>query len=92
MCARIRERRLRRLNLWIWLCQSQCYYPHGMSTQRTTPDSLLTVEQAARRLNIARSTAWRLIATGELPAIRVGSHPRAPVRIDPRELDEWLRR
>jgi hypothetical protein len=30
------------------------------------------------------------IASGALPAIKIGTGPRAPIRVDPAELDEWL--
>ena len=30
------------------------------------------------------------IASGALPAVKIGTGPRAPIRVDPRELDEWL--
>ena len=33
---------------------------------------LLTVEEAARRLGIGRSLAWRLVRSGELPSVRWG--------------------
>ena len=34
---------------------------------------LLTVEQAAKRLGIGRTSAWRLIRTGELESVRIGT-------------------
>lgn len=39
---------------------------------------LLTVEQAARRLGIGRTTVFRLIRTGELHSVRIGRARRVP--------------
>ncbi|MGX2996189.1 helix-turn-helix domain-containing protein [Streptomyces sp. JNUCC 64] len=39
---------------------------------------LLTVEEAARRLRIGRTTAFRLIRTGELESLMVGALRRVP--------------
>mgnify|MGYP001169675212 CR=1 FL=1 len=49
----------------------------------TTPSSqervLLTVEEAARRLRIGRTTAYRLVAEGQLASIQIGHLRRIPV-------------
>ncbi|MFB7780050.1 excisionase family DNA-binding protein [Streptomyces bauhiniae] len=45
------------------------------------PDStlvLLTVEEAARRLGIGRTTCFRLVSTGELESVTVGRLRRVP--------------
>ena len=52
--------------------------------------ALLTVPQAAERLAQGVSTIRRKISAGELPAIRLGTGPQAPVRIDAEELERWL--
>ncbi|MBK3628865.1 excisionase family DNA-binding protein [Streptomyces sp. MBT49] len=39
---------------------------------------LLTVEEAARRLRIGRTTCYQLIRTGELESVPVGSLRRIP--------------
>ena len=39
---------------------------------------LLTVEQAAGRLNVGRSTAYALILTGQLESVTVGRLRRVP--------------
>ena len=39
----------------------------------TTPDRvLLTVEEAAKRLHIGRTTAWGLVKNGELESVQIG--------------------
>jgi excisionase family DNA binding protein len=52
--------------------------------------SLLTVPEVAERLHVSIQTVRRRIATGELPVVRLGGGPQAPVRVDPDELEEWL--
>lgn len=42
------------------------------------PRVLLSVEQAAERLSIGRTTVYRLIKTGELQSVRVGRLRRIP--------------
>ncbi|WP_407703578.1 excisionase family DNA-binding protein [Streptomyces triticagri] len=39
---------------------------------------LLTVEEAARRLGIGRTTCFRLVSTGELESVTVGRLRRVP--------------
>ncbi|MGX1548930.1 excisionase family DNA-binding protein [Streptomyces adustus] len=40
---------------------------------------LLTVEEAARRLRIGRTTCFRLVSSGELESVTVGRLRRVPV-------------
>ena len=47
---------------------------------------LLTIADAAVRLNLSEHTVRRRIASGELPAVRLG----ALIRIDPDDLEQWL--
>lgn len=53
-------------------------------TRRTNEDDepaarlLLTVEQAARRLNVGRSTAYALVLSGQLESVTVGRLRRVP--------------
>jgi excisionase family DNA binding protein len=44
-----------------------------------TPRVLLTVEQAAERLNLGRTTTYALIKTGQLGSVKVGRLRRIPV-------------
>jgi excisionase family DNA binding protein len=58
--------------------------PRSPRTNRATRTAdpaclLLTVEQAAYRLGIGRSTAYQLISTGQLTSIRIGHLRRVPV-------------
>ena len=41
----------------------------------------------AKRLDISLSTAWRLVASGEIPSVRIGERV---VRVDEAELEAWL--
>ncbi|WP_406360856.1 excisionase family DNA-binding protein [Streptomyces sp. NBC_00715] len=55
---------------------------HGTGTTPGDDDTtlvLLTVEEAARRLRIGRTTCFALIRTGELESIPVGRLRRVPV-------------
>ena len=47
---------------------------------------LLSVAETATRLRVSEKTIRRLIARGELPALRVGSQ----IRIDVADLERWL--
>jgi excisionase family DNA binding protein len=53
-----------------------------------TPPPLLTQQQAAKRLAVGVRMIERLIASGQLPAVRVGRY----VRIDPADLAAFLER
>ena len=48
--------------------------PAGVETR-----VLLTVEEAARRLRIGRTTAYRLVSEGQLASIQIGHLRRIPV-------------
>lgn len=53
-----------------------------MSTE-SNPSDLVTAAAAARRLGVCVVTIRRMVARGELPAVRVGSQLRiAPAAID----------
>ena len=39
---------------------------------------LLRIEEAACRLGISRSTAYQLVATGQLPVVKIGRATRVP--------------
>jgi len=51
---------------------------------------LMTVHEVAERLRVSPPTVYRRIAAGELPAVRLGAGPRAPLRVDDQELRAWL--
>jgi excisionase family DNA binding protein len=51
-----------------------------VSTRATPPDLiLLTVEEAAVRLRIGRTSMYRLVATGAVESVTVGRLRRVPV-------------
>jgi excisionase family DNA binding protein len=52
---------------------------------------LLTLDQVAERLGVTRRTVERKVAQGVIPALQLGG-PRTPIRVDERELEEWLYR
>jgi excisionase family DNA binding protein len=61
-----------------------------MASNLTEPQKLLTVDQVAERLQVSKWSVYRRIEAGELPAVRLGSTNRAPLRISERELQAWL--
>ena len=58
-----------------------------MAQTATETSALRRVSWAAKRLDVSLSTAWRLIASGEIPSIRIGERV---VRVDEAELEAWL--
>jgi excisionase family DNA binding protein len=52
---------------------------------------LLTVSDVAERLGVSRRTVERKIKLGEIPALQLGGN-WSPIRVDERELEEWLYR
>lgn len=52
---------------------------------------LLSITEVAERLGVSRRTVERKIRAGELPALQLGG-PRTPIRVDQRELEDWLYR
>jgi excisionase family DNA binding protein len=53
-------------------------------------EGLIDIPTAAARLGLGISTLRRKINEGEVPAYRMGG-PGTVIRLDPQELDEWLR-
>jgi excisionase family DNA binding protein len=51
---------------------------------------LLTTAQVARRLKQSEEVVRRKAREGDLPALRLGAGPRAPLRFDARELERWI--
>ena len=49
---------------------------------------LLTIPEVADRLRVRRGRAYQLVREGQLPCVRLG----AQVRVDPTQLDEWIKR
>ena len=51
--------------------------------------SLLTVNEAAKRLGLSRRSVYRLIDTDQLPYVR-GLTPAAPVRLRLEDIDAFI--
>jgi excisionase family DNA binding protein len=49
----------------------------------------LTLDEAAAQMGVSRMTAYRMVRDGRLPAVQLGG-PGSPLRVDERELAEWL--
>ncbi|WP_441251478.1 helix-turn-helix domain-containing protein [Kitasatospora sp. McL0602] len=67
--------------------------PEASGTAPAVPDQdltlvALTVEEAARRLSIGRTTMYALIRDGEIPTVPIGRLRRVPAEV----LAEYLRR
>jgi excisionase family DNA binding protein len=54
----------------------------------TKQSEWLSLKDVQQLLGIGRTKAYELVGTGELPAVRIGRC----IRINRRELDEWLHR
>ena len=52
---------------------------------------LLTPAEVAERLHVRRATVYRLISSGEIPAVRLNAG-QGPRRVSADELGEWLNR
>jgi excisionase family DNA binding protein len=53
---------------------------------------LLTVAEVARRLRQSERTVRDKIHSGQLPAVKIGTGPRAPLRVSTAELEAWIAR
>jgi excisionase family DNA binding protein len=51
---------------------------------------LLTVGEVALRLRQSPRSVREKINAGEIPAVKIGSGPKAPIRVDAGELERWL--
>ena len=51
---------------------------------------LLTVKEAAGVLHIPKSTMYDLVRTGEIPSVRYGQGRRKRIRIEVREVEEFV--
>jgi excisionase family DNA binding protein len=56
------------------------------NTGATLEQRLLKAEEVARRLAIGKATAYMLMASGELPTVRIGKS----VRVSERILNSWI--
>lgn len=57
-------------------------------TPEPTPETWLTVEDAARRIQASRRSVYRAIKAGELKAAKING--RGDLRIAASWIDEWL--
>jgi excisionase family DNA binding protein len=51
---------------------------------------LLKPAQVAERLQVSVWSVYRRIGSGELPSVRIGTGPRAPIRVDADELHQFV--
>ena len=54
--------------------------------QRGLDREWLTLREMQEMLSIGRTKAWQLVASGEVPAVKIGRS----VRVSRRELGRWL--
>jgi len=47
---------------------------------------ILTIPEAAKQLRLSRSTAYRMVQDGELPALTIGKRVLIPADL----LDQWI--
>ena len=53
---------------------------------------LLTIGEVALLLRQSPRSVRDKINAGQLPAVRIGTGPRAPLRVDRAEIEAWLER
>jgi excisionase family DNA binding protein len=53
-------------------------------------DRLLSVKEAAYLVGMSNVSLYRRIDSGALPAIRLGSGPKAPIRISSADLAKYM--
>jgi excisionase family DNA binding protein len=58
--------------------------------QHFTLTRLLTPAETAAILGVSRRWIYKLVADGELPALRLGDSAGAPMRVRPDDLNAWL--
>lgn len=68
---------------------SDVYLRHSRFRDRQNP--LLTPADVAERLNVARTTVYRLIEAGDLRAIRIGGGEKSALRVFESELQRFIR-
>ncbi len=63
-----------------------------LSSFEPTPAEFLTIDQVAEVLHLSHQSVRRRIRAGELDIVRIGSGPKAPIRIASGDLIEYLQR
>jgi excisionase family DNA binding protein len=63
----------------------------SMSPLVTSPSPLMTTDEVAQRLNCSRKLVYRLIHAGSLPAVKTSDAGRAQLKVDERDLEQWIR-
>jgi excisionase family DNA binding protein len=58
----------------------------------TRESQLLTVGEVSELFGMSKKSIYRRIERGEIPAIKLGDGPQAPLRIDRNALADWLSR
>ena len=56
------------------------------SNQRPDSRRLLNVKQVAERLNVSKSFAYQLLASGEIAVVRIGN----AIRVKQEDLDNYI--
>jgi len=59
-------------------------------SETVTSGRLLRIREVAERLAVSERTVERLIARRELPAVKLGRARTSPIRVDERELEQWV--
>ena len=62
----------------------------GTTTEQAPRVALFTVPEVAGALRLTPKAVYNRVESGELRAVRLGSGPRAPVRIPASELARYL--
>jgi excisionase family DNA binding protein len=61
-----------------------------MLEHATHDGRLLTIEEVSERLRLDKTSVYRKVDAGDIPAIRLASRGRGALRVREDELEEWL--
>ena len=53
-------------------------------------DKLLTIKDLCERFRVSPSVIYEKVANKEIPHIRLGTGPKAPIRFKEKDIDAWI--
>lgn len=53
-------------------------------------DKLLTIKDLCEKFRVSPSVIYEKVANKEIPHIRLGSGPKAPIRFNEKDIEAWV--